>query len=78
MRYTGYALIAIGMLLFVFSGVSCAIATKPEETQPTAMPIELTIALVLAVGSMLAGVLILWFGGRGFSKTPPIAPESIK
>ena len=71
MKYTAFALIAIGFAMMLFAAVTYLILTPPTNAQDgaTAAPIFSPLyALVMAAISTVAGILLLAFGGRGFSK----------
>jgi hypothetical protein len=72
MKVTAYALIAIGVLLLLFAGVSHLILTPPSgnppESPPGAPMFSPLYAIVIASISAGAGALLLVFGGRGYSQ----------
>ncbi len=72
MKITALALIAIGVLLLVFAGVTHLILTPPSgnpSDTPVATPIFSPLyAIVIAAISAGAGALLLAFGGRGYSQ----------
>jgi hypothetical protein len=69
MKYTGIALILMGMLLFLLGGVTYTQADAPTGVLAGVFPLNPTFTFVMAAGSLIAGVLMVRYGGRGFSQT---------
>lgn len=65
MRYTGIALVLMGLLVGLYSGVSGALASDDARGGTVLMG-------VVALGSLLAGTAVLAFGGRGYSRAKAV------
>ena len=72
MKVTAIALIAIGVALLLFAGVTHLILTPPSGNPPDspsgAAIFSPLYAIVIAAISAGAGALLLAFGGRGYSQ----------
>ncbi len=72
MKVTGIGLLLIGVPLLLFAGVShFALAPNPDDLNaatPSAPIFSPAISAIVAVVAMLAGFLILRFGGRGYNE----------
>ena len=70
MKITGIALIVIGFALLMFSGVShFALTPTPDAIEKASAPIfSPVITLIVAVLAVIAGFLVLKFGGQGYSE----------
>ncbi|MEO2091961.1 MAG: hypothetical protein ABGY75_21110 [Gemmataceae bacterium] len=71
MKFTGIVLILMGMLLFLVGGVTYTQADTPTGELARVFPLNPTFTFVMAAGSLIAGVLMVRYGGRGFSQTAP-------
>ncbi len=80
MKVTGIGLLVMGGLLMLFSLVYYLVATAPSANNPESHFFEPIFALGVGVSSAIAGGLILWFGGRGYTeaKLRPVAPNAPK
>ena len=68
MKITGIGLLVMGGLLMMFSLVYYLIATVPSANNPQSQFFEPIFALGVGVASTVAGGLILWLGGRGYTE----------
>ena len=83
MKITAIGLFVIASALIVFAGVSYfALTPNPDALNdspaPTAAAFSPALALAVGLVSAIAGVLILRFGGRGYSEKTPIRPGNIR
>ena len=83
MKITAIGLFVIASAMLVFACVSY-FALAPNEDAlndtppPSAAIFSPTIALVVGIVSAIAGVLILRYGGRGYSEKTPVRPGKIR
>ena len=63
MKITGIAIMIIGLASLLFSGV---MATQADPTGGTHAAQDLTMPLVVGCLAVLAGALLVAFGGRGY------------
>jgi amino acid transporter len=79
MKYTGWAVIVIGLLiglfgLFAFPGEPAAATPGEDATTPTGQPFPMgPVLLGFAAVAMAAGIGMLVFGGSGVIKTKNLA-----
>lgn len=69
MKFTGVALILMGMMLLLLGGFSYSQAVAPFGDLGRAFPLNPTFTFVVAAGSLITGALMVRYGGRGFSQT---------
>ena len=69
MKYTGVALILMGLMLAVWGGVSFMGSDSPTGDLARVFPVNSLITFAMAAISLIAGVLVVRYGGRGYSKS---------
>ncbi len=79
MKFTGIALIVIGIALMIFAGVShLVLAPTPDDinkaTVPSSPIFSPAIMLVVAALATISGVSMLIYGGRGYIEKTPAKP----
>jgi uncharacterized sodium:solute symporter family permease YidK len=70
MKYTGIALMLLGLGMALFGGVSAMTQAETVDTRPTDMPIGnilVPVAFGLMVGTV--GAAMYFYGGRGYHQT---------
>jgi hypothetical protein len=79
MKYTGYALIAMGMILFLFATGSSLFpkSSEIEEVAPWRFISGVSLAIAMGITSIFAGGAMILFGGRGFSRTRTIPSKDV-
>lgn len=69
MKITGIALILMGVMLLLLGGIQYMGADSPTGDLASWYPLNPTFTFVMAAGSLIAGTLVLRYGGRGYSET---------
>jgi hypothetical protein len=70
MKFTGISLMVIGAMMFLLCLVQYMQTAPPVAEQSWTYTLNPIFTFVIAAGSMIAGVLIVRYGGRGYSRTP--------
>ena len=78
MKLTGLSLIGMGVMLFLLGCVQYIQAGPPAGELSWAYSLNPIFTFVMAAGSMIAGTLILRYGGRGYSSRPAAQPLAVE
>lgn len=69
MKFTGVALILMGVMLALWGGVSYMLTDSATGEVTRVFPLNPLLTFAMATGSVAAGVLVVRYGGRGYSKS---------